>query len=183
MARFVFQLDGVLRQRKLAEEQKQRDVAVVEAEMTALEAQLRELDGSVQATTADVRANRLTGRLDLNFLAAHRRYAAAMQRKAVALAERMAAVKVRLDAARAALAEAARQRKIIEKLREKRQAEWNAAEARKEMSALDEIGTRIGYEAGMRQAAEEQHAAAGAPLHAEAGPVHWNEPANVDPAP
>ena len=156
MARFVFQLDGVLRQRKLAEEQKQRDLAVVEAEMTALEAQLRELDQSVQSTTADVRTNHLIGRLDLNFLAAHRRYIAATQRKALDLAERMAAVRVRLDAARKALAEAARERKIIEKLRERREAEWKAAQARKEMAALDEIGTRIGYESGLRQAAEEQ---------------------------
>jgi flagellar FliJ protein len=156
MARFVFQLDGVLRQRKLAEEQKQRELAVVEAEMTALDAQLRELDQSVQSTTADVRTNHLTGRLDLNFLAAHRRYLAATQRKALDLAERMAAVRVRLDAARRALAEAAKERKIIEKLREKREAEWKAAQARKEMAALDEIGTRIGYESGLRQAAEEQ---------------------------
>ena len=156
MAKFVFQLDGVLRQRKLAEEQKQRELAVVEAEMTALEAQLRELDQSVQSTTADVRTNHLTGRLDLNFLAAHRRYIAATQRKALELAERMAAVQVRLDAARKTLADAARERKIIEKLREKREAEWKAAQARKDMAALDEIGTRIGYESGLRQAAEEQ---------------------------
>ena len=158
MARFVFQLDGVLRQRKLAEEQKQRELAAVQAEMTALEAQLRELDQSVQATTSDVRTNRLVGRLDLDFLAAHRRYIAATQRKALELAERMAAVRVRLDAARKALAEAARERKVIEKLREKREAEWKAAQARKEMAALDEIGTRIGYESGLRQAAEEQAA-------------------------
>ena len=158
MARFVFQLDGVLRQRKLAEEQEQRELAVVEAEMTALEAQLRALDQSVQSTTADIRTNHLTGRLDLNFLAAHRRYIAATQRKALDLAERMAAVKVRLDASRKALAEAAKERKIIEKLREKREAEWKAAQARKEMAALDEIGTRIGYESGLRLAAEEQAA-------------------------
>ena len=156
MARFVFQLDGVLRQRKLAEEQKQRELAVVQAAMTALETQLRELDQTVQSTTADVRSNHLTGRLDLNFLAAHRRYIAATQRKALELAERMAAVQVRLDAARKTLADAARERKIIEKLREKREAEWKAAQARKDMAALDEIGTRIGYESGLRQAAEEQ---------------------------
>src|SRR5215213_7493615 len=161
MARFVFQLDGVLRQRKLAEEQKQRELAVVQAEMTALEAQLRDLDQSVQSTTADVRTNRLVGRLDLDFLAAHRRYIAATQRKALELAERMAAVRVRLDAAHKALAEAARERKIIEKLREKREAEWKAAQARKEMAALDEIGTRIGYESGLQQAAEERAAVDG----------------------
>jgi flagellar protein FliJ len=165
MARFVFQLDAVLRQRKLAEEQKQRELAVVQAEMTELETQLRDLDQTVQSTTADVRSNHLTGRLDLNFLAAHRRFTAAMQRKAVALAGQMAAVKVRLEAARAALAEAAGERKILEKLREKREAEWKAAQVRKEMAALDEIGTRIGYENGPRHAADQERPADAA--HAE----------------
>src|SRR4051794_11749263 len=81
MATFHFPLDGVLRQRKLAEDQRQRDLAAVQAEMAALEAQLRAMDQEVQGTTADVRDNHLTGRLDLTYLAAHRRYTLAMQRK------------------------------------------------------------------------------------------------------
>src|SRR3954451_17302168 len=147
MATFHFPLDGVLRQRKLAEDQRQRDLAAVQAEMAALEAELRAMDQEVQGTTADVRANRLTGRLDLNYLAAHRRYTLAMQCKALGVAQRMAAVKVRLDEARKALAEAAKQRKILAKLRERREAEWAAEVTRKETAALDEVATRIGYRA------------------------------------
>ena len=143
MPTFVFQLDGVLRQRKLVEEQKQRDLAAVQAELTPLEAQLRLMDREMQSATGDVRANRLTGRLDLAFLAAHRRYTLAMQRKAVTLAQQMAAVQARVEAARKALVDAARQRKVIEKLREKRHAEWAAGVARREAIDADEVAMQI----------------------------------------
>src|SRR5436190_2606077 len=112
MARFVFQLESVLRQRKLVEDQRQRELAVVQGEYAALEGQLRAMDQEVQSTTAGVRANHLTGRLDLQLLAAHRRYTLAMQRRAIGLAQQMAAVQSRLEAARRAVAEAAKQRKI-----------------------------------------------------------------------
>jgi len=145
MARFVFQLEGVLRQRKLVEDQKHRELAVIQAEYAALELQLRAMDQEVQSATADVRTNHLTGQLDLELLAAHRRYTLAMQRRAMGIAQQMAAVQTRLDAGRRAVAEAAKQRKIIEKLREKRHAAWAAELNRKEMVELDEVSTRIGY--------------------------------------
>ena len=145
MASFSFQLDPVLQQRKLIEEQRQRELAAVQAEYAQLEIQLRALDQEVRASEVDLRSNRLTGRLDLSFLAAHRRFTLAMQRRAVALAQQMAAVRKRVDDARAALAEAAKQRKILEKLREKRKGQWSDEEDRKELAALDEISARIGY--------------------------------------
>src|SRR3954447_6354990 len=145
MATFTFQLDPVLQQRKLIEDQRQRELAAVQAEYAELERQLRSLDLEVQTSEADLRCNRLTGRLDLSFLAAHRRFTLAMQRKAVALAQQMAAVRKRVDDARAALVEAAKQRKIMEKLRERRQAQWSEETTRKELAALDEISARIGY--------------------------------------
>ena len=145
MASFTFQLDPVLQQRKLVEEQRQRELATVQAEYAELEARLRALDQEVRTSEADLRSNRLTGRLDLSFLAAHRRFTIAMQRRAVALAQQMAAVRKRVDDARAALAEAAKQRKILEKLREKRKAQWSEEINRKELAALDEISARIGY--------------------------------------
>src|SRR3954469_24885859 len=145
MATFTFQLDPVLQQRKLIEDQRQRELAAVQAEYAELERQLRGMDQEVRSSEADLRSNRLTGRLDLAFLAAHRRFTLAMQRRAVALAQQMAAVRKRVDDARAALAEAAKQRKILEKLRERRQAQWSEETTRKELAALDEISARIGY--------------------------------------
>ena len=158
MAQFKFQLDGVLRQRRLAEEQRQRELAVTRGEMTALEAELRAMDASMNESTAGVREN-LVGRVDLSYLAAHRRFTVSMQRKAIILAQQMAAVQVRIDAAQRALAEAAMQRKVIEKLRERREAEWRADLSRREMADLDEVATRIGYRNAVAAAAAEASAA------------------------
>jgi len=151
MSKFVFQLDGVLRQRKHIEEQRQREMAGIQGELAALEFELRAMDRVVGESTADLRNNRLVGRLDMAFLAAHRRYTLAMQRKATALAQQMIAVKSRLEDARKALLEAAKQRKIIEKLRENRKARWAEDLARRETAALDEIGAQIGYRNVMEQ--------------------------------
>jgi flagellar FliJ protein len=151
MAKFIFQLDGVLRQRKSVEELRQREMAAAQGELTTLEAELRAMDRVVQESTADVRSHRLVGQLDMGFLAAHRRYTVAMQRKALAVAQKMAAVKTRIEAARKALLEAAKQRKIIEKLRENRKARWADDLGRRETAALDEIGAQIGYRNAIEQ--------------------------------
>lgn len=143
MAKFVFKLEGVLRQRTFVERERQRALAVVRQQMSDLQESLRRLNGSVQATNDDVRANRLTGTLDLNFLAAHRRYLVAVQRQGMELAQRMALVQRQVDEAQQALAEAAMQRKVIEKLREKQLERWKAEQARKEMEALDEVAMQL----------------------------------------
>jgi flagellar FliJ protein len=145
MARFVFKLEGVLRQRKTAEQQKQRDLANIQARMAVLQAELRAMDLSVQTATEDVRRNRLTGPLDLSFLAAHRRYSFAMQRKAMELAQKMAVVQRDVDAARTRLAEAAKQRKVIEKLRERQMERWREEASKRELAELEEVGLQMSY--------------------------------------
>src|SRR4051812_13737660 len=142
MARFVFQLQGVLRQRKLVEQDRQRDLAAVLGELAALQNQLKALDQSVQTTNADVRQNHLTGQLDMSFLSAHRRYLNATQRRAMTLVQQMAEVQKRVDETRARLADAAKQRKIIEKLRERQHQRWSAEQSRRESLAADELATQ-----------------------------------------
>jgi flagellar FliJ protein len=143
MARFVFKLEGVLRQRLYAERERQRALAVLRQQMTDLQNALRALNGSVQTANDDIRANHLTGKLDMNFLAAHRRYLVAVQRQGMELAQRMALLQRQVDEARQALAEAAMQRKIIEKLREKQLERWKADQSRRETADLDEIAMQL----------------------------------------
>lgn len=145
MPQFDFHLDGVLHQRKNIEREKQRLLAIVISQMAQLEQQLRALDADVQATTADVRQNHLTGPIDLSFLTAHRRYLAATQRRAMAIANRMSVVQRDVDEARAALAAAARDRKVLEKLRERQKEAWQMEINRKESAALDEMAMQISY--------------------------------------
>lgn len=143
MPKFVFKLEAVLRHRKTLEEQRQRELGQVQAEMSRMEGQLRELDETTKNVSEDVRSNRLTGKLDMAFLAAHRRYVLAMQRKALDLAQKMAAHRLVVDAARARLAEAAKERKIIEKLRERQQDRWKTELSRKELEQLQEVNMQL----------------------------------------
>src|SRR5437764_5779084 len=145
MARFEFHLEGVLRHRMNVEHHRQRDLALVEAQMLPLEAQLAALDAQVQTSNADLKQNRLMGKIDLNFLAAHRRYLGATQRRAMEIAEKMAVVQRKLDRARQALIDAARDRAVLEKLREKQQTAWQAELDRKEVAALDEVTMQLTY--------------------------------------
>lgn len=152
MPRFKFQLEGVLEHRKNIEQEKQRALAAVLAEMQRLKHELTDLDQMARSAIADLRENRLTGALDMSFLAAHRRFSGSVQRRAIALAQKMALVQRQIDQARAALAEAAKQRKIIEKLRERQLERWQAQQHRQEMEELDDIGMQLAF----RQLGESQ---------------------------
>jgi flagellar FliJ protein len=145
MARFVFKLEGVLRHRERIEQNRQRDLAVVHAEMVKLQGELRAFNSEVQRNISAVRTQ-LVGKLDMSYLAAHRRYMLGMQRKVHDLAQRMAAQQQKVDEARRALIEATRQKKILEKLRERQEIRWRGEQNRREASALDELTTQLSYQ-------------------------------------
>jgi len=143
MAQFDFSLEGVLRHRRHVEQERQRDLARAQQQMRHAQDELRELNQAMQSSLGDVRQNRLVGKLDLGFLAAYRRYQAAMQRKGTGMAQKMVLIQREVDAAQKALAEAAKQRKIIEKLREKQHDRWKQEQSRKEAADLDEVTMRM----------------------------------------
>jgi flagellar FliJ protein len=145
MPRFKFQLEGVLEHRKNIEQEQQRALASILAEMQRLKNELSDLDQLARGAVADLRENRLTGQLDLSFLAAHRRFTGSVQRKAIAIAQKMALVQRQIDQARAGLAEAAKQRKIIEKLRERQLERWQSQQHRQENDELDDIGMQLAF--------------------------------------
>lgn len=145
MARFVFNLDGVLRQRKRIEQEKQRAMAEKQAVLVELQNALRQMQETVESSNADIRQNRLVGRLDMAFITAHRRFLASMQRQSLSLAQKIALAQRAVEDARAELIEAAKQRKAIEKLREKQFERWRAERARREQAQLDEIGMQLAY--------------------------------------
>lgn len=145
MAQFVFKLDGVLRHRERVEQDRQRELAIVQAELSRLQAMVRGIEDEMQMSTADVRDNHLVGRLNMAYLAAHRRYMLGMQRKGMDLLETVNAQQVRVNEARAALAEASKQKKILEKLRERHKEHWVADMARAEASAADELATQMSF--------------------------------------
>ena len=143
MAKFVFRLEGVLRHREHIEKEKQRALAAIEAQMALLQLELKQLNDTVAGTTEDVRQNHLTGQLDMNFLAAHRRFMFAAQRRSMSIVQKMSLIQRQVDEARQELAQAAIQRKIMEKLREKHLQRWMDEQGRKEMIEQDEVAMQL----------------------------------------
>jgi flagellar protein FliJ len=154
MAKFKFKLQGVLRQREHAEQEKMRALAVCLKQEADCQAEIAQLNDSVQKSNDDMRAHHLMGVLDMSFITAHRRFMIAMHRQAASLVQKLANAKQLVVQARQALAEAAKQRKVLEKLRDKQKERWQADIAAKEMRDLDEIGMQLAYQAGVEEAGE-----------------------------
>lgn len=146
MAQYRFKLHAVLKHRTHIEQMRQREVAVAMAQVTRLQDELRRMNQELTDASESVRKNNMTGRLDLTFLAAHRRYLAAMQRKGMALVQRIAYAQKIADEARTRLSDAARDKKIIEKLKERGLQRWQQEQAAKEMAMMDEVANRLSYE-------------------------------------
>ncbi len=156
MARFEFKLEGVLRHRQRVEEDRQRALAIVQAELVRLQSAVRGIEEQMQSSTTDVRDNHLVGRLNMAYLAAHRRYMLGMQRQGLDLVEKVNVQQRQVDEARAALAEASMQKKIVEKLRERQHAQWMSDVARAEAGAADELATQMSYASLVERSEDEQ---------------------------
>jgi flagellar protein FliJ len=145
MAKFVFQLQGVLRHRESIERQRQRELALALADRAMVEEQIRRLDEKAKAAMVDLRANHLIGKIDLAFLASHRRFMMAVQRQGTALVEQLRGRQKVVDVAQGVLAEAMKQKKLLTKLRDRQELRWSEAIARKEIAALDEVAMQMSY--------------------------------------
>lgn len=145
MARFVFDLEPVLRQRVIVERQRQKAVAQLETRRIELETYLRRMQSGIEQERADLRQRFGAGGSGSVGIADLRVQANAtlfMVGKAQTAAVELAGVLKRLEAARGALAEAMAARRGIEHLKETRYAAWLSEQKRRETAELDELGMR-----------------------------------------
>ena len=158
MAQFKFRLTAVLRQRKRDEQEAQRNLATQAAVVNQLQDSLRALNSELQAN-ADAMRHYLQGKLDMQYLAAHRRYTGSMQRRGNEIVAQIAAAQKKVDEARIVLSEAAKRRKAIETLRDKQLDRWKLDQARRDTAATDEIASQLTSESlGEEQTAEDREA-------------------------
>ena len=133
--RFTFKLEAVLEQRKQAERQRQREVAAAQHRLLQLQAELDALAAVKRASAKQLRA----GKISAAALAAHQRFAAATRQKGATLNRALTEARRDLDAAQLTLVEAAKQRKVMEKLREREHARWVEQIRKHEQAEADEI--------------------------------------------
>jgi len=143
MARFVFELEAVLRARAAEERERQLAVGVIERERAALEDRIREWQRGIVTAKEDLREQLESTQggtpVDLQRV----RMQAGASLHLVARAQRavleLAGAHRRLEAARLELLRASIRRKAVESLRDRRLEEWRRAEKSREAAVLDEL--------------------------------------------
>ena len=146
MARFKFRLEPLLEARRREERDCQRALAACRAVVVEIELHIAVANTQIRESMDRVRAMHLSGKLDLIFVGAHRRFVAAMQRRGIAWAQKLVEAQAKVAEAQGKLVEAAKRRKAIEKLRERQLQRWQVEQERRQNLELDEISMRIAFE-------------------------------------
>lgn len=149
MAKFIFELEAVLRARQAEERRRQLALAGLEGERARIEDLIRECQNAIVRGRDDLREALGGASAGAPVDLAGVRMQAGAGLHLVARAQRhvfeLAGVHRKLDAARLELLKAATQRKAVESLRERRYEEWREDQKRREAAALDELNvTRAG---------------------------------------
>ena len=141
MKRFAFRLERLLGLRAVAERERARTMGersrdATEAERLAVASAARERDATGRAQLAGARATPAGAMTNLG---------TALDRIAeerVVRVAAQAAADVELDLARQAYREARAERRVLERLREIRHADWQTADGREDQKTMDEIALR-----------------------------------------
>jgi flagellar FliJ protein len=141
--KFIFRLEPLLDIRKQAEKDKQLAMAKVQQRINALIKAIQDAQAIIAGQNKQLAAEKLTGTLDLAYIAHQKRYVHTLNVHIAQNLQKIQGEQQNLAAARKELLEASRERKIIEKLREKQHQRWLADQARIESAAIDEIGTQL----------------------------------------
>lgn len=138
MARFVFNLESVLKTRKHAEREQQRNVAMLETRRRNLESTLRRYQEQVSSSKDAMRGS-LVGAVQTADLRSQAASVMRVMREANRVVLELAGVHQQLNTARESLREAMTQRRAIELLKESRYEAWKHAERKSDAAAADEL--------------------------------------------
>jgi flagellar FliJ protein len=149
MSPFHFRLATLLRLRLADRDARRAELARAQRAEDMLVAQSAELDGERLALRGRDESLRSPGEADIDALLRGHRYELIVRSQQAQVAQQLAQVRAELDRRRQALVEADREVRILEKLRERQEAEHTARESRLEQKEIDELAT-IGF--GRREA-------------------------------
>lgn len=156
--KFHFRLEALLDHRRQVEKDHQRNVAIAQQEIQKLIATIQTAQQRIADENRSLSTTQLTGKLDMAAIAFGKRYVGNLHMQIMLTAQKLGAAEQKLAAAKAGLLEAAKARKVIEKLREKQHARWHEELERKDAAQMDEIGTQIAMREALEQLAAEDAA-------------------------
>jgi flagellar FliJ protein len=140
MAGFKFRLQTLVRIREATRDERREQLAEVLRIDEALVAQLTDLDRDRLAARKEQTFG--VGRVDVDRMLGMQRYEALLTAEIEHVERQRTKVGEELERRRAALMEADREVRVLEKLRETRLTEWRAEEAAAEMKVTDEAAAR-----------------------------------------
>jgi flagellar FliJ protein len=139
--RFVFKLETVLRLRQQREDRQKRVVAERLRQIGQMRGRIAALERQIREQVAGLRADALHTTLDVVGLARNRHYLSRLQRHRLEAQSQLGMLEKRLAQERAVLAHAAKERKVIEKLKERQYARYQKDLARQERIEADDLST------------------------------------------
>ncbi len=139
--RFRFPLETVLKIRKRREDERKRVVARRLSGIARAEAQAASLREQIDAELRAVRQARQAGVIDVVMIARHRHWLGRLQRGLLEEEAHLRTLRAELAQDRAELAEASKQAKIIQKLKERQQQRYEYELARQDRIDADEMAT------------------------------------------
>lgn len=138
MRRFRFSLETVLKVKRQVEKQRLLELAQVQAQRDGLLRNLSEAERNLAELNTEQAGQRL-GKLDLNAETWFRQRHLRLNQVIRMLRRNLAENEVLLEAARAKVVEAARERKVLEKLEEQQRLEHQLKSNREEQGFMDEL--------------------------------------------
>jgi flagellar FliJ protein len=139
--RFTFALQPVLDHRQRLEDEKQQVLAIRQIAHDEAQAELNRLDSAFRDGSKILRSEH--AKLDAEALRMHYGHLQFLDRAIVAQIRVVAERRVELDRARAELLEASKERKVVEKLKDKRRIAHISEEFRIEQNELDDGNARM----------------------------------------
>ena len=139
--RFTFRFDTMLKIRRQREDEHKRIVAGRLREITKVQEQLASLDRQIRDELASIRSRQEPGTIDMQQVIRHRRWLGHLHKGVLDGQAQLGFLEAKLAQERAALAEAAKQRRILEKLRERQNERFVKEQDRIETLAADDMTT------------------------------------------
>lgn len=143
MRKFKFRLESVLQLRKQQEDQKKREVGLLQGQINELQMQIMDMNRRVKDAAGQLKKQFATGNVDLEWVSRYHGFALAVERGIQYRLAKIGQIQKQLKDARVELAKASQQKKIVEKLRQKQQSQYDSQLRRAEARQEDEIGTRL----------------------------------------
>ena len=139
--RFKFRLDTVLKIRKQREDQRKRVVADRLRQIARVREQMASIDRQIRDEMAAIRSAQEPGTIDIQQAMRHRHWLGHLHKTALEAEARLRFLEARLAQERAALAEAMKERRILEKLKDQQWQRYRKEGEKREIVESDEMAT------------------------------------------